>query len=322
MTDTQDYPDAVILPDSLLTQATDHSNLDEGFELQSLCEWLSQQAGRHVSVTEARGPHQRELSQMATRNAIDALKQAQFDDASSLQADPTQVLMELQERLKLPDFPRRIECYDISHFQGSHTVASMVVFVDAKPDKNEYRRFKIEVAEGKPDDFASMNEVIRRRFEHSADGGDPDKDVWDEPDLLIIDGGKGQLSAACDALESQGLGDQPVVSLAKKFEEVFRPGESRPVVIPRDSKVLFLLQQIRDEAHRFAITYHRQLRGKAATQSALSQIKGLGVSNKQKLMATYGSVEKILEATPGEIATVLGISVKRVNTFLNHLKPA
>jgi excinuclease ABC subunit C len=325
VTDTVDYPDAVVIPD--LPTAVDQA-LDTVEEAsQSLCNWLSQQAGRIITVAVARGNHQRELCQMAERNALDALKQAQFDDANSLKADPTQVLMELQAVLQLPAFPRRIECYDISHFQGSHTVASMVVFVDAKPDKAAYRRFKIEVAEGKPDDFASMNEVIRRRFEHSAlfhtadtpTTEDPEKTIWEDPDLLIIDGGKGQLGAACDALMAHGLEDQPVVSLAKKFEEVFRPGESRPVVIPRDSSVLFLLQQIRDEAHRFAITYHRQLRGKAATQSALGAVKGLGTVNKQKLMATYGSIEAIMSATPAEVAATLGVSQKRVTTFLNQL---
>jgi excinuclease ABC subunit C len=301
--DAADFPDSVVVPPCIPAE-------DEAL----LAQLLSQQAQKPL-VFRAANRH-KDLLAMAQQNAQEGLKQARFDDTASVQADPAQVLMALQEALNLPDFPRRIECYDISHFQGSQTVASMVVFVDARPDKAEYRRFKIECAEGKPDDFASMNEVIRRRFAHSGDQAD----AWDDPDLLIIDGGKGQLSAACDALNAHGLSDQPVVSLAKKFEEVFVPHQSRPVIIPRDSKVLFLLQQLRDEAHRFAITYHRQLRGKAATQSAISGIKGLGQKNKQLLLAHYGTIERMLAAPPQEIATVLGITVKRATTFYKHLE--
>jgi excinuclease ABC subunit C len=331
--ESSDFPDAVVLP----------PGIDDETAL-TLCQWLGQLAGRHVQVGDPTGEHQRDLLAMARRNAEEALKQAEFDDLNHLQNDPTEVLMELQTLLDLPDFPHRIECFDISHFQGSQTVASMVVFEGARPAKAEYRRFKITCAEGKPDDFASMHEVIARRFAHSRfakndsahtqpvaiqspetlieDLAAPNQapDAWPDPDLLIIDGGKGQLSAACDALATLGFTYQPVVSLAKKFEEVFKPGESRPVVIARDSRVMFLLQQIRDEAHRFAITYHRQLRGKVATQSLIEQAKGLGKANKQKLMAHYGSVDNVLSAQPEDVAHTLGISIKRVQGFLTHLK--
>jgi excinuclease ABC subunit C len=223
--------------------------------------------------------------------------------------------MELQEALHLPDYPSRIECYDISHFQGSQTVASMVVFTDGVPDKDAYRRFKIHVAEGKPDDFKSMLEVISRRFKHSKAGDEG----WNDPDLVIIDGGKGQLSSAVKALHEVGVSDQPIVSLAKRMEEVFIPGQEHSILLPRDSTALFLLQQIRDEAHRFAITYHRTLRAKATTKTDLDTIPGLGPKRKQKLLDHYGTLASMRQAPLEEIARVLGLSVDKAQPIYDAL---
>ncbi len=253
---------------------------------------------------------QRELLALGQKNVAELLEQTRMEAAQKLQRDPTRALLELQEALHLPEFLSRIECYDISHFQGKETVASMVVFTDGVSDKAAYRRFKIHSAEGKPDDFKSMAEVIARRIQH------PD---WGMPDLMIIDGGKGQLSAAKKSLEQAGIWDQPVISLAKQFEEVFLPGESRPVLLSRSSNALFLLQQIRDEAHRFAITYHRQRRGKAAQMSVLDGIKGLGPKGKEKLCNTLGSVDKIIAAPPTVWAECLGISVERATALYQQV---
>jgi excinuclease ABC subunit C len=246
-----------------------------------------------------------ELLMMAQKNARESLEQSKRHTFNRMGHDPTRALLELQESLDLPEFPARMECYDISHVQGSHTVASMVVFTDGKPDKQNYKRFKIKCAEGRPDDFQSMAEVIRRRFSHGTD-----ESGWDEPNLVIIDGGKGQLGAAVDALRSLEIYDQPIISLAKKFEEVYLPNRSRPVILSRDSMALFLLQQIRDEAHRFAITYHRNLRAKAGIRSSLDEVKGIGLKRKKQLLDYFGTVEKIRAASPQELGQVLAVSIK------------
>ncbi len=258
-----------------------------------------------IQLIEKRNPLHRDLLQMAEKNAQEALEQAKRQDATRMRNDPTRALIELQVALDLPDLPARIECYDISHFQGSQTVASMVVFQDGVADKQSYRRFKIHCAEGLPNDFDSMAEVIKRRFSHKGD-----EPGWDEPDLVIIDGGKGQLGAAQRILNAMGIAEQPMISLAKKFEEVFVPGQSRPIILPRDSIALFLLQQIRDEAHRFAITYHRNLRGKKALQSELDEIEGIGVKRKAQLMEAFQTVDRIKAASIQELATALSCSIK------------
>jgi excinuclease ABC subunit C len=298
---TEDLPDEILLQYPLE---------DEGI----LAAWLQQKRKKKVRFTVPQLGTKRDLLHLGIKNAREALEQSKRYDATRLQRDPARALIELQEALDLPDFPARMECYDISHVQGSHTVASMVVFVDGKPDKQSYRRFKIKTAEGKPDDFKSMEEVIRRRFAHSSDEAG-----WDEPDLVIIDGGKGQLYSAIKALQAHGIAEQPIISLAKKFEEVYIPGRERPILLPRDSQALFLLQQIRDEAHRFAITFHRSLRQKAATASALDEIPGIGSKRKQKLYDHYGTVEKIREASPEELGRVLGIRGNTLETIYQAL---
>ena len=176
---------------------------------------------------------------------------------SKIRDDFNEIGAYLAEKLQLKNFPHRMECYDISHIQGTNTVASMVTFINGLPKKSEYRKFKVRMTEGKPDDFLSMKEVLTRRISHL---GEP---KWEKPDLIIIDGGKGQLSSVMEIIEGLGIKGIDVVSLAKKHEEVFLPKQSKPVILPRNSSALFLFQRIRDEAHRFAITYHRQLRSKS-----------------------------------------------------------
>ena len=181
---------------------------------------------------------------------------------ASIYEDLNEIGSYLAEKLQLKNFPHRMECYDISHIQGTNTVASMVVFENGVKKGSEYRRFKVKSTEGKPDDFLSMKEVLTRRLSRL---GEP---KWEKPDLIIIDGGKGQLSSVMQIIEELGITGIDIVSLAKKHEEVFLPKQSKPVILPRNSSALFLFQRIRDEAHRFAITYHRKLRSKTMVKKS------------------------------------------------------
>jgi excinuclease ABC subunit C len=208
-------------------------------------------------------------------------------------------LRALQRDLQLDRLPRKIECFDISNIQGSDSVASMVVFVDGKPRKSEYRKFRISTVSG-PNDFASMQEVIRRRYtrlldEHST-----------LPDLIMVDGGKGQLSSAVEVLEALAIKNQPIIGLAKRLEEVYTPGRSEPELIPKDSAGLRLLQQVRDEAHRFAITFHRSLRAKRTLQTELHQIPGVGEKRARELLEAFGSVQGVKFATLEQLAELVG----------------
>ena len=238
------------------------------------------------------------LVDMAVENARKFLAEEsarrQLKDAQTVGA-----VEELKKFLRLPKLPRRMECFDISHMQGSQTVASMVSFFDGAPDKKNYRRFKIRSAEGKPDDFLSMREVTARRYEKlSADA---------LPDLIVIDGGQGQLSSALEII--RGAGHQvPVVGLAKQFELIFVEGSSTPVELPRDSQALKLMQRIRDEAHRFAITYHRKLRRARNLKSELDSVAGIGVKRRTELLKTFGSIANIKSATVDELAAVSGMN--------------
>jgi excinuclease ABC subunit C len=275
-----------------------------------LSDWLTQRravvagkAPKKVGLVVPQKGLKRQIVELAQTNAIEALRQSQLSTLSDIARDPTRTLHELQQVLGLPRLPVRMECYDISHVQGFQTVASMVVFTDGKADKAQYRKFKIHSAEGAPDDFASMREVMTRRFKsREAD------DAWPAPDLVIIDGGKGQLSAAVAAIDDLGLPRPPIISLAKRFEEVFLPGQSRPVLLPKNASALYLLQQIRDEAHRFAITYHRQRRSNVEHTSLLDTIAGLGPARKAKLIAHFQSVSAIQAASPQQLAQALGVA--------------
>jgi excinuclease ABC subunit C len=228
----------------------------------------------------------------------------------------TAALTELADELGLPDLPRRIECFDISTLQGTNMVASMVVFENGKPKKSDYRRFSVKTVEGQ-DDFAAMREVVGRRFRRLAT--EPDTEAWArQPDLVIIDGGKGQLNAALAALQDVGV-TLAIVGLAKENEEIFLPGQATPVVLDRDSQALYLVQRVRDEAHRFAVSFHRQKRQKTAIKSALDELPGVGPKRKKALIAAFGSVKRIREASEEQLAEVDGISPALARQIKAHL---
>jgi len=274
---------------------------------------LTEKRGSRVEVRIPARGEKRRLVDLAADNAREALAVARIRwlaDASKTE----QALEQLREELSLPAIPRRIECYDNSNIQGASPVSSMVVFIDGKPAPNQYRRFRVKTVQG-ANDFATMQEVLRRRFGRHArtaasPGSDEDgpADAWDLPDLVIIDGGKGQLSAAREVMHELGVHHIPAVGLAKRHEEIFVPDDDEPIVLPRGSEALFLVQRIRDEAHRFAITFHRQVRGKSSIQSALDTIPGIGPKRKKALLKKFGSVKAIREADVDEIAATVGFT--------------
>ena len=257
----------------------------------------------HVPV---RG-EKRELMALARTNAGETLAREQArwlaDQGKTLVA-----LEELAEALGIPGPPLRIECYDISNFQGRESVGSMVVFEDGKPRSGEYRRFRIRTVIG-PNDFASHQEVLRRRFRRATTGeeGNEEERRWKLPDLVIVDGGKPQVSAAMAVLDELGLHDLPLAGLAKEREELFLPNRPDPIVLPPTSSALYLLQRIRDEAHRFALRYHRDLRSRATVRSAFDELPGVGPKRRQALLRTFGSVKRVREAPVEQIAAVPGI---------------
>ncbi len=262
--------------------------------------WLTEQRGANVTIRVPQRGAKRELLETVTRNASEELNRHRLRRAADHNSR-ARALNELQDALGLPEAPLRIECYDMSHIQGSDYVGSMVVLEDGLPNKREYRRFKIREVDGN-DDFAAMEEVLTRRLSNYV--ADKDKPVGERgkfaypPQLLLVDGGKGQLSVAERVLDNLGLtGEIPIASLAKRFEEVYVPGRSEPVRIPRQSEALYLLQRIRDEAHRFAITFHRELRGKRMTKSVLDDIPGLGPTRKKRLLKELGGVGAVKQAS-------------------------
>jgi excinuclease ABC subunit C len=257
-------------------------------------EFLTLQRGGRVRVRVPQRGAKRELLATITRNADEAFVRHKLRRAADHNAR-ARALVALQEALALPDAPLRIECYDISNLQGSEIVASMVVMEDGLPKRADYRRFKIRHVG--QDDFAAMEEVLTRRFrrylQERDEGARAGKRFAYPPNLVLIDGGKGQLGAAVRVLDELGLEDICVASLAKRFEEVYLPGAADPVRIPRDSEALYLLQQVRDEAHRFAITYHRQLRDRKMTKSVLDDVPGLGPVRRARLVKEHGSVKRL-----------------------------
>ncbi|MCO5319578.1 MAG: excinuclease ABC subunit UvrC [Microthrixaceae bacterium] len=262
--------------------------------------WLTEMRGTRVELRVPRRGAKRELASTVHDNATETLTRHRLRRASDHNTR-ARALNELQEALGLPEAPLRIECYDMSHLQGTDYVGSMVVLEDGLPRKSEYRRFRIKGVEGN-DDFAAMREVLHRRL--SAYLADRDLPPAERgrfsypPQLLLVDGGKGQLSVAVEVLEELGLDEEiPAASLAKRFEEVFVPGESEPREVPRGSEALFMLQRIRDESHRFAITYHRQLRNKRMTLSELDGITGLGPRRRERLLEHFETVPKLREAS-------------------------
>lgn len=245
---------------------TDTSLSEEDLEIYQ--EWLSNKSNHKVKIKTAKNKKDKELSALAQKNAGVHLDKLNLQKLAQLQNDYNEVGSYIQEKLKLRKFPHKVECFDISHIQGTNTVASMVVFENGMPKKSEYRKFKIKtVEEGKPDDFQSMKEVVERRYKRLLAENKP------FPDLIIIDGGKGQLSSVMEIFEKLNIKDQDIVSLAKRLEEVFLPNETDSTIFARTSPALYFFQRIRDEAHRFAITFHRQLRQKSALVSQKDQKK-------------------------------------------------
>ncbi len=288
----QGIPKVVLVP----TETDD----DELYE-----EWLTSLRGSQVRVRVPQRGDKRELQETVTRNASEELVRHRLRRAADHNSR-ARALNELQEHLGLPEAPLRIECYDMSHIQGSDYVGSMVVMEDALPRKSEYRRFKINGDQGN-DDFAAMEQVLTRRLtaylaERHQSKTDGSARFAYPPQLLLVDGGKGQLGVAVRVLEELGLAEEiPVASLAKRFEEVYVPGQAEPIRLPRQSEALFLLQRIRDEAHRFAITYHRELRGKRMTTSVLDGIPGLGPARKKRLTKEMGGVNAVKRAALAEL---------------------
>ncbi len=277
-------------------------------------EWLTSVRGSKVAIQVPQRGYKKNLLLMAQENAQTFLEdrkrqwQHQVDKASG-------AVEKLAEVLDLPRLPDRMECFDISHMQGSETVASMVVFKGGKAAKKEYRRFKLKTVQGKPDDFKSMAEIMERRYGKKRD--------WPMPDLIIIDGGKGQLQAALPIIREAGVTDVPVISLAKRLEEVFVEGRQESILLEHHSPELQLLQQIRDEAHRFAITYHRSLRGKRNMESILEHIEGVGPKRRKILWQTYASLEDMKNASIEELASLEGMNQKvaeRLYTFFRLKK--
>jgi excinuclease ABC subunit C len=276
----------------------------------ALAGFLSDLRGSHVEVRPARRGEKRRLQELASQNAELALE----SDAANRERKRLrriEALEELRECLNLESLPIRIECFDISNIQGESPVGSMVVFQDALPKKAHYRKFGIRDVQG-PDDFAMMAEVISRRF---ARARDVTAERYDEsfaavPNLVVVDGGKGQLSAALAAIQAFDLPRVAVIALAKREEEVFVPGRSQPIALSRDSAGIQLLQRIRDEAHRFALGFHRQRRDLKARESILDALPGVGPARKRALIQHFGSPERLLEATPEELEGVPGVPAK------------
>ena len=275
--------------------------------------WLRERRGAKVSISvPQRGP-KKALLETVTENARQAFTQHRMKRATDFAARSRQ-LNELQGFLTMDTAPLRIECYDISNTGPTEAVGSMVVFEDGLPKRSDYRRFGIKWTQG-PDDVAMMGEVIRRRFaRYLQDQDAPTSEKRTRfaypPNLIVIDGGKGQLNRAVEVMDEMGVTDVTVVSLAKRMEEVFVPGRADPIVIPRGSESLYLLQQIRDEAHRFALAYHRLRRGKKMTRSALDGIPGLGPTRKKSLLKQFGSVKRVREASLADLEALPGMPKK------------
>jgi excinuclease ABC subunit C len=298
----QYYGAAAAVPREVLVQSEEPEEA-----LLPLAAHLSEVRGTRVEVRRPQRGDKRRVLEMAARNAElgmaheKALEEAQRNKVAS-------TLDALREELALPKLPVRIECYDISNTMGTNSVASMVVFEGGRPAKDQYRRFRIRTVED-ADDPASMAEVIRRRLERLKAG---DEKFVPAPDLILLDGGKGQLSAAVAAMDElgDGLPDIPLRSLAKRDEEIFQPGRPEPVTLGRTSPELHLLQRVRDEAHRFANTYHRKLRGRAMTTSALDELPGVGPTRKKKILQHFGTPEAFLDASLEELEAVPGLPGK------------
>lgn len=288
----QYYNEATFIPREIVLP-----QLPQAEEQQLIELWLREKAERKVELLTPQRGVKRELLQLANDNALKLLQERLRKGSLSLKNDE-QAAEELQQALGLAHSLERMDCFDISHTQGSETVASMVVFRNGSISKKDYRKYKIVSAEGKPDDFKSMQEVVYRRY----------KDYEDLPNLVVIDGGKGQLSSALEVIRGLGLADLPVVGLAKREEEIFIPHQSTSILLNRDSAALHLIQRIRDEAHRFAITFHRKLRGKRNLVSVLDHVEGIGPKRRQALWKAFKTLDAMKAASVEELASVDGMN--------------
>lgn len=295
-----DIPNTVVIPRVL-----------EKEDIELYSKWLESVSGKKVKITDSPTKRNLELLNLAQKNAKFYFEKVKLEKLTEIQRDYNEVGSYIQEKLALSKFPYVVECFDISHIQGTNTVASMVTFENGLPKKSRYRKFKVKSTESKPDDFKSLQEVVERRYFGKL------AETMPVPDLIIIDGGKGQLSSVLEIFEAHGF-HPDVVSLAKKLEEVFKPHRSNPVIFPINSPALYFFQRIRDEAHRFAITFHRQLRGKKATVSVLDEIKGLSKANKEILIKEFKDVKKISQASYEQLKEKVNArAAKAVYNFFN-----
>jgi excinuclease ABC subunit C len=316
----QYYTSALAIPSLIVVG----QELAEGSELEVLAELLAERRGGAVEIRAAERGGKRRILELAERNATLALDQEKIR-AERRRQQRVEALSGLQRALGLDALPVRVECFDISHVGGTHTVASMVVFEGGAPKKSDYRRFTIR-SPGGNDDYASMNEVLSRRHaqferqqERSPYDADRDASFAALPNLIVIDGGPGQLSAGLEAVQGFRERGVAVVSLAKRIEEVFVPGVSEPLRLPHDTPELQLLQRVRDEAHRFAITHHRIRRDKAMTESIMDDLPGVGPNRKRALLRHFGSPEAVLGATREELEAVPGVPAKVGRDLYHHL---
>lgn len=290
-------------------------------EKDVLLEFLSKKLNKKVSILIPKRGSKKNILEMATKNAIESIKQWQIKWINDKKKTKI-ALNELQLELGLEDLPKRIECFDISHIQGSNVVASMSVFENGIPKKSDYRRFKI--SQDKNDDFEAMREVINRRFNRLIEGNKTISKKLESfskrPDLVLIDGGKGQLSSALQSLNNLGISGLPIAGIAKKEEELFLPYTEEGIILDKSSQGLYLIQRIRDEAHRFAVTYHRNIRQKKSNKSKLDQIEGIGVEKRKALLKKFKSIENIREASLEEISKIKYINKKLANTIKKSLE--
>lgn len=301
----QFYDSASFIPREIIVE-------EEIEDLPIIEEWLTQKKGSKVSITIPRRGEKKKLAEMVAENARTFLDQREsMKDREKMKSQ--KAMEELKTYLKLEDIPNRIEAFDISNTKGTELVASMVVFEEGSPKKEDYRKFKIKTVEG-PNDFESMKEAVSRRFKRALEGDEKFKDL---PDLLLIDGGKGQLKYAREALRELNLEYIPTIGLAKEFEHIFVEGKDDPIILPRDSEALYLVQRVRDEAHRFAITFHRQLRDKRNLHSVLEDIPGIGKVRRLALLNALGSIDGIKEASVDELSKVPGMNRKAAEAVYN-----
>jgi excinuclease ABC subunit C len=292
-------------------------------DTSALAEFLSERRGSRVEVRAPVRGEKRRLQELATENARIALG-SEAAQSEQKRMRRIEALEELREALNLESLPIRIECYDISTAMGQDTVGSMVVFQDAQPKKAHYRKFGIREESGDPDDFAAMAEVISRRFARLSDGtGETHDDSFAaSPNLVVIDGGKGQLSAAIAAMQAFDLPRVAVIALAKRVEEVFVPGRPDPIVLDPHNPGLQLLQRIRDEAHRFAVGFHRQRRESRGFASIFDDLQGVGPARRRALLRHFGSAEGVLGATQEELEGVPGVPAKTARQIYAQLHKA